>query len=150
LVPDRRNLLVAWLADHQGREGESMPTLPGNPNLEQLRHQAGDLLRAARAGEREATERIRAVSDRVTLSGAQLAIARGYGLASWPALRAEVEARTRTLAEAVEEFRAKILFELEDLLRERRLGDAAALSGTAEAAGVGDGAYVAQLVKFHR
>jgi Ankyrin repeats (3 copies)/Ankyrin repeat len=106
LVPDRRNLLVAWLADRQSREGDSMPTLPSNPNLEQLRHQARDLLRAARAGEREATERIRAVSGRVTLSSAQLAIAREYGLASWPALRAEVEERARTLAEAVEEFLA--------------------------------------------
>jgi len=81
-----------------------MSTLPSNPNLEQLRHQARDLLRAARAGEREASERIRSVSGQVTLAGAQLAIARGYGFPSWPALKAEAEALTRTLAEAVEAF----------------------------------------------
>jgi ankyrin repeat protein len=83
-----------------------MSTLPSNPSLEQLRHQARDLQRDARAGEREACERIRSVSgsELVTLAGAQLAIARGYGFASWPALKAEVEARTRTLVEAVEAF----------------------------------------------
>jgi ankyrin repeat protein len=83
-----------------------MSTLPGNPNLDQLRHQARDLLRAARAGQGEASGRIRDASGRVTLAGAQLAIARGYGFRSWAALKAEVQARTRTLAEAVEEFLA--------------------------------------------
>jgi ankyrin repeat protein len=83
-----------------------MSTLPSNPNLEQLRHQARDLLRAARAGEREASARLQPVagSEQLTLAGAQLAIARGYGFASWPALKAEVEARTRTLADAVDAF----------------------------------------------
>jgi ankyrin repeat protein len=83
-----------------------MTTLPSKPNLDQLRHQARDLLRAARAGEREASERIRSVSgsEQVTLAGAQLAIARGHGFPSWPALKAEVEARTRTLAETVDAF----------------------------------------------
>ncbi len=83
-----------------------MSTLPSSPNLEQLRHQARDLLRAARAGEHGASEQVRSVSgsEHVTLAGAQLAIAREYGFASWPALKAEVEARTRTLAEAVDAF----------------------------------------------
>jgi len=81
-----------------------MSTLPNNPNLEQLRHQARDLLRAAHAGEREASERIESVSDRLTLTGAQLAIARECGFASWPALKTEVEARSRTLADAVDAF----------------------------------------------
>jgi ankyrin repeat protein len=81
-----------------------MSTLPSNPNLDQLRHQARDLLRAAQAGEREASDRIASASGRVTLAGAQLVIAREYGFASWPALRAEVEARTRTLTEAVDAF----------------------------------------------
>jgi ankyrin repeat protein len=81
-----------------------MSTLPSHPNLEQLRHQARDLLRAARAGEPEASARVRAVSERVTLSAAQLAIAREYGFASWPALKAELEARTSALADAVEAF----------------------------------------------
>ena len=83
-----------------------MPTLPGNPNLDQLRRQAKELVRDARAGDRGAVARIRAVSGEITLTGAQLAIAREYGLASWPALRAEVQARTRSLEEMVEAFLA--------------------------------------------
>ena len=81
-----------------------MSTLPSNPNLEQLRHQARDLLRGARAGDGDAAERIRSVSDRVTLATAQLALAREYGFPSWAALKVEVEARTRTLAAAVDAF----------------------------------------------
>src|SRR5262249_54011732 len=77
---------------------------PSNPNLDQLRHQARDLLRVARVGQREAAERIKSVSDQLTLAAAQLAIAREYGFASWPALKAEVEARSRTLAEADDTF----------------------------------------------
>jgi uncharacterized protein len=56
-----------------------MAELPARPNLEQLRHQARDLQHAAR--------------DRITLSAAQLAVARGYGFASWPTLKREVERR---------------------------------------------------------
>jgi ankyrin repeat protein len=70
-----------------------MPTLPPQSDLEQLRHQAKDLLRATRGGETGASERIRAVSDRPTLAAAQLAIARGYGFSSWPKLKTEVERR---------------------------------------------------------
>lgn len=83
-----------------------MPTLPDQPNLDQLRHQARDLLRAANAGERAATEQIRSVSGsgRLTLAAAQLAVARGYGFPSWPALKDHVEAQRRTLAEAAEAF----------------------------------------------
>jgi hypothetical protein len=40
------------------------------------------------------------VSGEVTLAAAQLAIARDYGTASCPALRAEVRARSRSLQEA--------------------------------------------------
>jgi hypothetical protein len=67
--------------------------LPGRPNLDQLRRQARELLRAAADGEPAALARIRAFSDRVSLSAAQLAVAREYGFASWPALHAEVERR---------------------------------------------------------
>jgi hypothetical protein len=70
-----------------------VPELPDRPNLDQLRRQARELLRAAADGEPSALTRIRAVSGRVSLSAAQLAVARGYGFASWPALRAEVERR---------------------------------------------------------
>ena len=70
-----------------------MPELPFRPNLDQLRHQARDLLRAASNGEPGALGRLRAVSQRITLSAAQLAIAREYGFPSWPELRAAVERR---------------------------------------------------------
>jgi hypothetical protein len=70
-----------------------MPELPARPDADQLRRQARELLRAAANGEPGALARLGAVSGRVTLSAAQLAIAREYGYRSWPALRAEVERR---------------------------------------------------------
>ena len=70
-----------------------MPYLPARPDLDQLRHQAKDLLHAARQADPEATARISAVSDRVLLSSAQLAIAREYGFPSWAKLKLEVERR---------------------------------------------------------
>jgi hypothetical protein len=70
-----------------------MPYLPVRPDLDQLRQQAKDLLRAAKDGDGEALTRIRAVSDRLILKSAQLAIAREYGFASWPKLKTEVERR---------------------------------------------------------
>ena len=70
-----------------------MPDLPARPDLDQLRHQARDLLRAAQRGDPEATARIRAVAGRIVLSSAQLALAREYGFASWAKLKLEVERR---------------------------------------------------------
>ncbi len=70
-----------------------MPELPDRPDLDQLRRQARELLRAATRDEPSAVARLRAVSERVTLSAAQLAVAREYGYRSWPALKAEVERR---------------------------------------------------------
>lgn len=70
-----------------------MTYLPARPNLEQLRHQARDLLRHANRGDTDALARIHAVSDRVILATAQLAIARENGFASWPKLKREVERR---------------------------------------------------------
>jgi hypothetical protein len=66
--------------------------LPVRPNLEQLRHQARDLLRDARQGEAEALAalqkhgRQRAASSAVRLADAQHALARSYGVSSWPRL----------------------------------------------------------------
>jgi uncharacterized protein len=68
----------------QAGEGDVMAVLPDRPNLDQLRHQAKDLLRAARAGDAAAVGRIAVVSGQFTLAGAQLTVARDYGLASWP------------------------------------------------------------------
>src|SRR6516165_5590554 len=78
--------------------------LPSRPNLDQLKHQARDLLDAYKAGDEDALRRIRESharlakaakadirSARLTLSGAQLVIAREYGFASWPKLKQHVE-----------------------------------------------------------
>ncbi|MCA1702536.1 MAG: hypothetical protein LC808_04415 [Actinobacteria bacterium] len=71
-----------------------MPQLPPHPNLEQLRHQARDLLRAAVADDPAAVARIRAVSPRTALAAAQLAIARECGFPSWTAMKVAVESRS--------------------------------------------------------
>lgn len=63
-----------------------MSTLPPHPNLYHLRHQAKDLLSAAKAGT--------ATLEDLTLASAQLAVARDYGFSSWPRLKAEVDRRT--------------------------------------------------------
>jgi len=81
-----------------------MADLPARPNLDHLRRQARDLLRAAHAGDPAAVGRIRAVSEALTLASAQLAVAREYGFASWARLRAEVTARTADLAQQAEAF----------------------------------------------
>jgi hypothetical protein len=78
-----------------------MSGLPDRPDLDQLRHQARELLRAAVRGEPHAADRLRAVSPLVTLSAAQLALAREYGCQSWAALKAEV-ARRRSPATLVD------------------------------------------------
>lgn len=70
-----------------------MLALPARSDLEQLRHQAKELLSAAKHGDSEALTRVHAVSDRLVLASAQLAIAREYGFASWPKLKLEVERR---------------------------------------------------------
>jgi hypothetical protein len=90
-----------------------MPDLPARPDLTQLRHQAKDLLRSAQRGDPDALARIRAVSDRVILASALLAVAREYGFPSWARLKLEVDRRdilnsrdlsrlTRLLAEHTE------------------------------------------------
>lgn len=52
-------------------------------------------------------------------------------------------------AEAVEEASAEFVFEFADLLGERGLRDVGLAGGAAEAAGVDNGAEVAELVEFH-
>ena len=79
------------LAADPGSEENVMRQLPQRPDLDQLRRQARELLRAAVKGERGALSRINAVAKPLTLSSAQLAIAREYGFASWARLKAEVE-----------------------------------------------------------
>lgn len=65
-------------------------SLPERPDLDQLRRQAKELRRSALAGDRHAVERLRGVEvdpATVTLSSAQLVIARELGFASWPRLK---------------------------------------------------------------
>ncbi|SCZ74248.1 Ankyrin repeat-containing protein [Epibacterium ulvae] len=79
-----------------------MPTkrLTESANLDHLKHQAKDLLRDFRAGEKHAYQRLREFhpklvditdsemsSQTFSLSDAQLSIAREYGYASWPRLK---------------------------------------------------------------
>ncbi|MDQ3996303.1 MAG: ankyrin repeat domain-containing protein [Gemmatimonadota bacterium] len=65
---------------------------PVRPDLEQLRHQAKDLLHAIRRGDPPAVAELRKHHpERIEpgdakLTDAQLALARGYGLPSWPRL----------------------------------------------------------------
>ncbi|MEU7893729.1 ankyrin repeat domain-containing protein [Nonomuraea sp. NPDC049152] len=70
-----------------------MSDLPARPDLSQLRRQAKELLRAAKAGDPAARERVSVVSQRQTLAAAQLALAREYGFASWAKLKTEVQRR---------------------------------------------------------
>jgi hypothetical protein len=70
-------------------------TLPPNPSLEQLKHQAKELLKSWRALDPLALLLIeqylpdRAMATR--LADAQLVIAREYGFASWPKLKRHIE-----------------------------------------------------------
>jgi hypothetical protein len=70
-----------------------MPGLPERPDLDQLRRQARELLRAAASGDPRAADRLGAVAPHRTLAAAQLALAREYGFQSWTALKAEVARR---------------------------------------------------------
>lgn len=79
-----------------------MPQLPDHPDLAQLRRQARELLRAAAGGDADAIRRVRQVSEKTTLSTAQLALAREYGFPSWPRLKDEAERRRASAGEAAQ------------------------------------------------
>jgi len=82
-----------------GPGGDADPTpqrqLPDRASIEQLRKQAKDLLRAARAGEAGAVARIASVhgdtAGRARLAHAQYALAREYGFSSWAKLTRHIE-----------------------------------------------------------
>jgi hypothetical protein len=78
-----------------------MAQLPDRPDIDQLRRQARELHRAAHGGDPGALRRLRVVSDKVTLSTAQLALAREHGFSSWRRLHDEVT-RRRTLIQGPE------------------------------------------------
>src|ERR1700751_496262 len=66
--------------------------LPVRPNLDQLKHQAKDLLRAIRKADPAAVAELQKHHPKAVepgaakLADAQLALARSYGLPSWPRL----------------------------------------------------------------
>jgi len=76
-----------------------VPDLPAQPSLQQLRHQARDLQRAVRRGDRDALTEVAArypagrsaAAAGFPLSAAQLVIARRYDFPSWTRLRRYVE-----------------------------------------------------------
>lgn len=82
--------------------------LPEQPNLEQLKRQAKDLLRQYRSGDPGAVAEINqfeqnAKRSEFALNDAQRVIARSYGFASWPKLKAFVDgARIACFGEAVQ------------------------------------------------
>ena len=90
--------------------------LPDRPNLDQLKQQSKDLMRAARAGDAAALARFRILpafakhSDAelahvsLALHDAQSVVAREYGLESWNALRDRVEELTLEFDAAVDRF----------------------------------------------
>ena len=67
--------------------------LPDRPDLEQLRRQARELLRAALSDRPSAVNRIRSVGNSTTYATAQLVLAREYGFSNWAALKTEVDRR---------------------------------------------------------
>ena len=70
--------------------------LPRNPNLEQLRKQAKDLLEQYRSGDPAAVAEVKRFERRpdpetFALNDAQRVLARAYGYESWPKLKAFVD-----------------------------------------------------------
>jgi hypothetical protein len=78
-----------------------------NPDIDQLRRQARELLEAYRAQAPDAVAEVdayhrHATPDTFALHDAQFVLARAYGFESWPRLKAAVEGVTTTrLYEAV-------------------------------------------------
>jgi hypothetical protein len=73
--------------------------LPEHPNLDQLRHQAKDLLSAFTARDAAAIAEVNehyhgADPSSFALHDAQLVLARAYGFESWPKLKAHVDGVT--------------------------------------------------------
>lgn len=94
----------------------SAKQLPARPSLDQLKHQAKELLHAARQGDALARARFRVLPAFASLAevalgrtafalhDAQSVVAREHGFESWKALREEVEARSLEFGAALEQF----------------------------------------------
>jgi len=78
----------------------SCPGFPNDLTLTSSAARRGNCCAPPAGGDARAVGRIRAVSPHVSLSAAQLALARGYGFQSWAALKAEVARRRLSAAPA--------------------------------------------------
>ena len=120
-----------------------MSVLPEHPDLDQARRQAKELLHAAQGGNAEALARLAAVSAPLTLSGAQLALARELGQPSWAALVREIEARNASIPENVVRFlRFSVNLQIGAAARMLHENPAVAESGFPAAVVLGDAARV--------
>jgi ankyrin repeat protein len=120
-----------------------MSLLPEQPDLDQARRQAKELLRAAKGGDSAALARLAAVSAPLTLAGAQLALARELGLPSWAALVREIEARNASIPENVVRFlRSSVNLQIGAAARMLDENPALAQSGFPAAVVLGDAARV--------
>jgi ankyrin repeat protein len=120
-----------------------MSVLPEHPNLDQARRRAKELLRAARAGDPAALDRLAAVSAPLTLAGAQLALARELGQPSWAALVREIEARRTSIPEDVIRFlRSSVNLQIGMAARMLHENPKLAQSGFPAAVVLGDAATV--------
>ena len=97
------------------------PNLPEFPSIEQLRHQAKDLVKRFAAHDAEAVRRVQAhlpraaqvsaadlLASRLTLSEAQWIVAREYGFPSWPKMKQHVEALQTDPEAALEAFKLAV------------------------------------------
>src|SRR5690242_9688233 len=113
-------------------------TLPARPNLDQLKRQAKELLRAYRSGDlaaRQLFERqlgpaarppTQALAPRRTvLADALTVIAREYGFASWPKLKQHVDTLAIKSAELSAAAERKARKEARKLTRQRWIADTA-------------------------
>ena len=120
-----------------------MSVLPEHPDLDQARRQAKELLHAAQSGDAGALARLAAVSAPLTLAGAQLALARELGQASWAALVREIEARNARIPENVVRFvRSSVNLQIGVAARMLHENPALAESGFPAAVVLGDAARV--------
>jgi hypothetical protein len=96
----------------------SEQVLPERPDAGQLRRMAKELRAAARAGDPGAVQRLRNHVDgdpaTVSLSAAQLVVAREHGFASWPRLMEHLEARRRPVLSSLSPRQAVTASALDD------------------------------------
>src|SRR5262249_27800834 len=106
--------------------------LPAHPHLNQLKNQAKDLLKGHKSSDPEAVRRIRdnhprfaqasveaIAAARLTLSGAQLVIAREYGFPGWPKLKAYVDSLALKTDDPIDQLRTAL--SSDDAVRARQL-----------------------------